>query len=380
MAQNPVPPRDDVEFFDANDGNGNGANDGIFQRMRRGVEGADGFVRGLFQRRRQQQQIDVNPQIGQVRVPPIRQRGLENGGPLLPPDLPPPPYPNMLMGPEQHAFPQALPPQYHQLGPPLDPFDLPPLPRSSGLLGEEILRDLRPEALAIEDQGYQMVPYGQPILFSPHHEEPAGQSITVSGAIPSVPTRYYDVVDDEDKLLVEQDLHDLWEALAELQRQKNRLEDWERRNPDGMRREQLLALENEEIELMEAIEERLPSANPASSSASGSGHAPAHYPPVPLALQQAVSTPAPASKKDDENLNSAWIMVMSESGWNRQNLGIATEELYKRINPNTGSKYTPNDLKGYKLKDSVNLILESERQNNRLQSAGSKSVKMIIKY
>ena len=59
MAQNPVPPRDDVEFFDANDGNGNGANDGIFQRMRRGVEGADGFVRGLFQRR--QQIIDVNP-------------------------------------------------------------------------------------------------------------------------------------------------------------------------------------------------------------------------------------------------------------------------------------------------------------------------------
>jgi len=71
---------------------------------------------------------------------------------------------------------------------------------------------------------------------------------------------------------------------------------------------------------------------------------------------------------------------MSESGWNRQNLGIVTEELYKRINPNTGSKYTPNDLKGFKLKDRINLILESERQNNRLQSAGSKSIKIIIKY
>jgi hypothetical protein len=161
------------------------------------------------------------------------------------------------------------------------------------------------------------------------------------------------------------------------------------RNPDERRRDKLLALENEEIKILEAIELLLPSANPASSSASGSGHAPAsgsghasapaHYPPVPQALQQAVST-VPASKKDDEDLNSALITVMSESAWKKQNLGIITEELYKRINPNTGSKYTPSDLKGYKLKDRVNLMLESERQNNRLQSVGSKSVKIKIKY
>jgi hypothetical protein len=135
---------------------------------------------------------------------------------------------------------------------------------------------------------------------------------------------------------------------------------------------------------MEAIEERLPSANPASSSASGSGHAPAHYPPVPLALQQAVSTSAPANKKDDEDLNSAWVMVMSESGWNRQNLGIVTEELYKRINPNTGSRYTPQDLKipkGHKAREiMLGLLIDNERRNRRLQSPGSKSVKIKIKY
>jgi hypothetical protein len=88
------------------------------------------------------------------------------------------------------------------------------------------LRDLRPDALAIEDQGYHMVPYGEPIVVSPHREEPAEQSITVSGAVPSDRggTRYYNVVDDEDKLLVERDVYELWEALAELQRQKNKLE------------------------------------------------------------------------------------------------------------------------------------------------------------
>jgi hypothetical protein len=249
------------------------------------------------------------------------------------------------------------------------------------------LRDLQPERLPIEDQGYPIVPYGQPIVLSPHHEEPAEQRVTVSGAIP----QQYDMFDDEDRLISEKDLNDLWEALAELQRRKNRLETRQMNNPDSRRASQLLALENDEMELVSAIENLLPSAKPSSSSASGSGHAsgsgsasaslPPHYPPVPQALQRAVSTPVPASKKDDDDLNSAWITVMSENGWKRQNLGIITEELYKRINPNTGSKYTPRDLKMFKTKeDRVKLILESERQNNRLQSVGSKSVKMKIKY
>ena len=214
----------------------------------------------------------------------------------------------------------------------------------------------------------------------------------MSGAIP----QQYDMFDDEDRLISEKDLNDLWEALAELQRRKNRLETREGNNPDPRRRGQILALENKEMEIIDAIEVLLPSVKQSSSSASGSGHAsgsasgsghpsaPAHYPPVPQALQRAVSTPAPASKKDDDDLNSTWITINTEAGCKRQSLGFITEELYKRINPNTGSRYTREDLnmpKQYKTKEyMLSLLLQSERQHNRLQSTGSNSVKIKIKY